>query len=168
MSTALVSVEEYLKANYKPACEYLDGVLRQKPMPTFDHSFVQGRLIALISARYGAYLALPELTVKISEREWLVPDISVMLRSRIQRPYALDPVHLCIEILSPDDRIAQTFAKCEQYHSWGVAHCWVIDPEKKVAWIYPNGSEPKRVTGQDALSAGDIHISMATLYEAEQ
>jgi Uma2 family endonuclease len=167
MSTALVSVDEYLNTSYKPACEYLDGVLKRKPMPTFDHALVQSRLVSLISAQQRSYIALPELTVKIREREWLVPDVAIMLRSQIQRPYALDPVFLCIEILSPDDRLAETFTKCEQYHLWGVAHCWVVDPEKKAAWIYEKGSAPKRATEEDTLWAGGIHVSMRKLFEAE-
>jgi hypothetical protein len=29
-------------------------------------------------------------------------------------------VHLCVESLSPEDRIGAVIAKCEDYHDWGV------------------------------------------------
>ena len=41
-----ISVEEYLHTNYEPACEYIDGVLRQKPMGTRKQGSLQ---IALVS-----------------------------------------------------------------------------------------------------------------------
>src|SRR5258706_13518052 len=30
---------------------------------------------------------------------------------------------LAIEILSPDDRLRATLAKCEEYHAWGTPYC---------------------------------------------
>ena len=52
MSTAtLVSVEQYLKLDAKPAYEYLGGVLRQKPMPTIDHGLIQRIVAVLLSIR---------------------------------------------------------------------------------------------------------------------
>lgn len=65
-----VSVEEYLGTSYKPACEYKDGVLIQKPLPALDHSFIQGRIVALIAAFFRAYVALRELTVPLRDAEW--------------------------------------------------------------------------------------------------
>lgn len=37
-----------------------------------------------------------------------------------QDPYPTDLVLLCCEILSPEDRLGATLAKCEEYHAWGV------------------------------------------------
>lgn len=42
-----VSVEDYLKTDYEPHCEYLDGVLLSKPMPDRLHSRLQALLAAL-------------------------------------------------------------------------------------------------------------------------
>ena len=64
-TATLTSVEEYLSTSYKPACDYIDGVLRQKSMPTKKHSLVQNRIGALIFRDYPQFDALPELTVKI-------------------------------------------------------------------------------------------------------
>jgi hypothetical protein len=46
--TILVSVEEYLASTHKPAYEYLEGVLREKPIPTSRHSRMEKRLSILI------------------------------------------------------------------------------------------------------------------------
>ena len=63
----MATVEEYLGTSYKPACEYVRGELIQKSRPAFDHSFVQGRIIMLIAVFFRAYVALPELTVRLRQ-----------------------------------------------------------------------------------------------------
>jgi Uma2 family endonuclease len=159
-TTAPISVEQYLKLSCKPACEYIDGVLRQKSMPITDHGMLQFRLGLLLS-RLG-YEAYPEVHVRITDTKWLVPDVTV--DRRIERPYPTAPVPLLIEILSPDDGIGAALAKCEEYHAWGTPFCWVIDPEKQAAWEYHKGGEPQRIELQGTLHAGDIAVSLAELF----
>jgi Uma2 family endonuclease len=72
-STALVSVEEYLNRSDKPSCEYLEGTLHPKPMPTKLHALVQFLLVTLL--RKQNIEALAEVTVRLSERRFLVPDV---------------------------------------------------------------------------------------------
>ncbi len=76
----------------------------------------------------------------------------------IQNPYPTEPVLLCVEILSPEDRVGAMLAKCEVYHAWGVPFCWVIDPEKQTGWQYHSGNEPERVDRGGVLTAGDLSV----------
>lgn len=68
---------------------------------------------------------------------------------------------LCVEILSPDDHLGAMLAKCEQYHEWGVSHCWVIDPVKRTAWEYPASGDPGRV---NELHAAEATLSVQELF----
>ena len=73
-------------------------------------------------------------------------------------------VFLCVEIVSPPDRVGKLFSKCEEYHKWGVPYCWIVDPERKVAWEYtPEDIEPRRVI--DALTAGPIRLTLEEVFE---
>jgi Uma2 family endonuclease len=158
MSTvALVPVDEYLRRTEKPYCEYIDGVLCPKPMPTALHGLLQ-LLLAQLLTRAGLKAA-PEITVRLSPTKYLIPD--VIAAKHIQDPYPTEPVLLCVEILSPEDGLGATLAKCEQYHTWGVPYCWVIDPMKRTAWEYPAGGEPARVT---ELKAGEISVDVDELF----
>ncbi len=163
-TTTLVSVEEYLHTNYKPACEYREGVLRQKPMPTRKHSVVQGQSFHLILSRYPEFEPATELTVRTGQGRFLVPDLGVQLRAHIQDPYPTRPIHLCIEILSPEDRLADAGAKCEEYAGWGVPHNWVVDPETRRAWEFQSGTGLVEVPSGGALTAGPISIPLAELF----
>jgi Uma2 family endonuclease len=51
-------------------------------------------------------------------------------------PYRSEPVlttppHLVIEILSPDDEVADVLAKVADYLRFGVPHIWIPDPYKR-------------------------------------
>ncbi len=158
------SVEEYLATTYKPACEYLDGVLRQKPMPTRKHGLLQARLIQLIANGYQGLEPESEVTVRIREGKYFIPDVIVQRRDHIQDPYPTEPVHLCIEILSPDDRMSETLAKCEEYHAWGVAMTWIVDPDSERAWEYARGQRPHEVAPEGSLTAEGISIPLSEAF----
>ena len=46
------------------------------------------------------------------------------------------PPLVVVEILSKDDRHVDLMQKLEEYHNWGVAHIWVIDPSLKRFSMY--------------------------------
>ena len=160
----MVSVEEYLSTNYKPACEYIDGVLRQKPMPTWNHGLLQFRLAMLVTRNFPLFAAASEVTVQIRPGKYLIPDLIVQRRDHIHSPYPTAPVHLCVEILSPDDRISEVFANCEDYLAWGVAATWIIDPEPKRAWEFRGGQRPAEVPPAGSLTAEVISIPLAGVF----
>jgi Uma2 family endonuclease len=159
-SIALIPVDEYFRNSEKPNCEYRDGILYPKPMPTTFHGLLEFVLVAML--RNLGLQAAPEVTVKLTPTKFLVPD--VIAAKVLQSPYPTEPVLLCCEILSPEDRLGATLAKCEEYHAWGVPFCWVIDPVKRTAWEYHSGGEPVHVTGK--LQAGDLAISVDELFAA--
>ena len=157
---ALVSVEEYLRRTEKPNCEYIEGVLYPKAMPTSLHALIQSMLV-LILGRQGAR-ALTELTLRLGPAKYLIPDVTVV--SKLELPYPVEPALLCVEILSPADHLGAMLAKCEQYHEWGVPFCWVVDPAKRSAWEYHAGGEPTRLDASGILRAGELKVELAELF----
>jgi Uma2 family endonuclease len=163
-AAALVSVEEYLATTYKPACDYVDGVLYQKSMPTRKHGSIQIGLGQFINIGFPGFNASSEVNVRIRPGKYLVPDLIVQHRDRMQDPYPTEPVHLCIEILSPEDRISVVIAKCEEYHAWGVETVWIVDPENPRAWEFRKGQWPVEIPLTGSLTAPGISISLADLF----
>jgi Uma2 family endonuclease len=159
-STTLVPVEEYLRFSGKPNCEYREGVLYPKPIPTTFHGLLEFMLVVML--RNLGLQAAPEVTVRLSPTKFLVPD--VIAAPVLQNPYPTEPVLLCCEILSPEDRLGTMLAKCEKYHAWGVPFCWVIDPEKRTAWEYHSAAEPVRVTS--TIHADKFAVSLQELFSA--
>jgi Uma2 family endonuclease len=155
-TTALVSVEDYLRRTDKPLCEYVNGALHPKPMPTKLHALAQYMLLVLL--RRQGVEALAELTVRLSATRYLIPD--VVAAPTLESPYPTEPVLLCAEVLSPDDRVGAMLAKCEEYHAWGVPFCWIIDPEKETAWQYDLGGDPQHLDRSATLTAGNLRVPL--------
>ncbi|GAX44778.1 hypothetical protein NIES4075_57970 [Tolypothrix sp. NIES-4075] len=81
-----LSLEEFLKlSETKPASEYIDGRIYQKPMPEGKHSTIQTELVSVINqvgkVQKLAY-AFTELRCTFGDRS-LVPDIAVFEWQRI-------------------------------------------------------------------------------------
>lgn len=174
-STTLVPIEEFLaNINTKyERTEYVDGVLIEKPVPNRPHGRLQLWFGHLLARYRPEYIAASEVHSRVSPRQVRIPDIFVSRTSQcssVQRRgvslgerYPETPYVLTVEILSPEDRLGATLAKCEIYHEWGVPYCWVLDPEKRHAWIYNKGDEPRRA--EATLEAGDIRFTLTEVWD---
>ncbi|MEM6753787.1 MAG: Uma2 family endonuclease, partial [Cyanobacteria bacterium P01_C01_bin.38] len=79
-TTQTINLEEFLKLpETKPASEYINGKIIQKPMPKGRHSRLQGKLCTAINLKVEdkkiAY-AFPELRCTFGGRS-IIPDIAV-------------------------------------------------------------------------------------------
>lgn len=165
MATAnhLVSVEEYLASPAFERYEYEGGVVTEKPMPDWKHSRLCGWIIALILKFYPEYVAGPEVRARLRPDKWRLPDVMVALLEDVKRlEYATEPPHLCIEVLSKDDELEEMKKKCDSYHEWGVPYCWILDPDKRIAWHFARGSQIQQT--DQSLTAGVISLSVDIVF----
>jgi Uma2 family endonuclease len=139
----LVSLDQYLSTVYEPDCEYVDGELIERNMGEFDHSAMQGIILELLfgQRREAGVYVFPELRVQVSSTRYRVPDITVTTKKG-KGTILREPPFLCIEILSPEDRVSRMEVKIDDYLAFGVKHVWLIDPRREKAWSYT--SEGKR------------------------
>ena len=78
---------------------------------------------------------MPEQRVQVKARRFRVPDILV-LTGPPTGPIIKEPPFLCIEILSPSDRMAEMQERIDDYLDFGVRYVWLINPRKRRAFIY--------------------------------
>jgi Uma2 family endonuclease len=134
----------------KPASEYVDGEIIQKPMPQGKHSRIQGRVTSQINSVLETSkiaLALPELRCTFGGRS-MVPDIAVFIWARIPQDATGDIANTfdaapnwTIEILSPDQsptKVTKNILHCLDH---GCAMGWLIDPEDRSVVVYPAGRQ---------------------------
>lgn len=156
-------VKTYIDGGARPAAEYVDGRLSPKGTGTRKHSRIQRRVLELLGA-YRAFGAFPELHARLREQEFRIPDIIVEQKPIVNEDYPARPVYLCIEILSPDQTLQQLFDKCQRYHGWGTAYCWVIDPEEPAAWEHHRNRQPDLRSAAETLTAGEISLPVAEIF----
>jgi Uma2 family endonuclease len=63
-----------------------------------------------------------------------IPDLCVFLQDPEER-VPTKPPFLCIEILSPEDRMSRVEVRINDYLAMGVPYVWVLDPETKQAFV---------------------------------
>jgi Uma2 family endonuclease len=134
----LISVEEYLHTSYRPDCDYVDGVLVERNVGEHDHSRLQGRLMVFLAGLEKSLniYVLPEMRVQVRPTRFRVPDICVLKGGRPAGSIIKDAPFLCIEILSPEDRMGQMQERIDDYLEMGVRFVWLIDPETCDSYIY--------------------------------
>src|SRR5437762_1963752 len=75
----LVTLEEYLNTAYSPDREYVDGVVVERNVGERPHSFVQSRLIVVLSQKYPDFFVWPEWRERTLQTRCRVPDVCVTL-----------------------------------------------------------------------------------------
>lgn len=165
---ALVSVEEYLRTVYEPDCDYVDGVVLERNVGERDHADWQLEIAAYLRERrkqWNIYVAI-EARVQVSRTRYRVPDICVFLEPRPDEQIFTHPPFLCIEILSPEDRMSRMQVKIDDYLSFGVPYVWVIDPQTHKGWIYTSQGMTEVRDGVLRTHEPEITVPLQELFTA--
>src|ERR1035438_2256345 len=147
MSTrTLISVEEYLASSYRPDCDYVDGHIEERNLGERPHSRLQGRLYVALDGQVppGAEVLL-EMRVQVKPSRYRVPDLCVAVDGS-DEPILTEPPFLCIEILSPEDRMPRIEERVQDYLAMGVPYVWVLDPQTKQAYAATDAEGLREVT----------------------
>lgn len=152
-----ITLEEFLAMpETKPASEYIDGQVIQKPMPQGQHSTIQFKLAARLDLAFESHAAeaFTELrcTYPSGSRESvyggqaLIPDLSVFESARVPRDdegtiknvFSIAP-DWTIEILSPGQSAPKVLKNINHCLAHGTQMGWLIDPESKSVTISRTG-----------------------------
>jgi Uma2 family endonuclease len=144
--TKPLTLDEFLKQpDTKPASEFIDGQIIQKPMPQGKHSTVQldlGADINIALKPQHIARAYSELRCTFGDKS-IVPDIAVFTWERIPRDengkvsntFAIVP-DWTIEILSPDQSQTKVVRNILHCLAHGTQMGWLIDPEEELVFVY--------------------------------
>jgi len=167
MGTAtLVPVSEYLSADYSPDCEYVDGALEERNMGEKDHGNAQKRLVMYLGNRekqLGIRVFL-EQRIQLSPTRFRVPDICVVAGPEPQEQIFTQPPFLCVEILSPEDRMSRMQEKIDDYLRFGVRYVWLVNPQSKRAYVYTSEGMTEVKDGVLRTSEPEIAVPLEEVF----
>jgi Uma2 family endonuclease len=149
----------------KPASEFVDGQIIQKPMPQGKHSTIQGDLVSAINnilKPEQIARAYPEIRCTFGGRS-VVPDVAVFTWANIPRGadgkvanvFAIAP-DWTIEILSPDQsqtKVIRNILHCLEH---GTQMGWLIDPEEELVFVYLANSTLREQTLSAFVERNDL------------
>lgn len=135
---APISVEEYLRTTYDPDCDYVDGEVIERNLGERDHSDLQSELVVYFRNRRREWKthAYVEQRIQVSKTRFRVPDVCICVGEKPKDQIFRTPPYICIEILSPEDRVARMQQRIDDYIQFGVAYVWVINPADRRVWVY--------------------------------
>ena len=131
----LISVEDYLATAYEPDCDYVDGHIEERNKGEVTHARLQARITAYLLTHYEAkgLVVMTEVRVQVRPGRFRVPDICLTVGEPGEEVLTRPPF-VCIEILSPEDRMSRIEVRINDYLAMGVPYVWVLDPETKQAF----------------------------------
>jgi len=147
-----VSLQEFLQQpDTKPASEYINGEIVQKPMPKTNHSRIQTKL----SARIDLALEEEETGIALTEQRCvfagrtIVPDITVVpwadisigQDGKMENDELFIAPPWMIEILSEGQSQTRVVEKILHALEHGTQMSWLIDPEAEYVFAYTSDSK---------------------------
>jgi Uma2 family endonuclease len=150
-----MSEEEYLSLpEEKPYLEYVDGVVLEKPMPTWDH----GRVTAEITFRLveysrgaGGAASVEGRVLLAAIRNYRLPDTAFWAPGRAGGNDSMPT--LAVEVRSPGQSMNELRAKCRAFRAAGVDACWIIDPERRTAEVFEGDQEARPIRREGTLES---------------
>jgi Uma2 family endonuclease len=140
-----ITLEEFLELpDTKPASEYIDGEIIQKPMPQGQHSVIQKKLLLAIDpvlSDAGIGQTFPELRCVFGGRA-VVPDVVIFEEANISYDDNGDIVNAVsmapdwtIEVLSPEQSTTRVLKNINHCLAHGTQMGWLIDPNDRSIFI---------------------------------
>ena len=164
-TTNLISLEEYLHTIYHPDCDFVDDHIEERTLGEFDHGNLQTALAAWFfnHAKEWNIRAVVELRTRVSPTRVRIPDVCLLRRDTPREPVTITPPLLCIEILSPEDRLPRVLKLMDDYVKMGVPNLWILDPTERIAYIYSEGTL-KLISDRLAIPDTEIHVDLPALF----
>ncbi|NBD15899.1 MAG: Uma2 family endonuclease [Cyanobacteria bacterium] len=174
-----ITLEEFLKQpETKPASEYINGQIIQKPMPQGKHSILQCELVNIINAvvkKQRIAHAFPELRCTFGGSS-VVADVTVFAWERIPVDESGDianvfplPPDWIVEILSPDQSSTKVTGIILHCLNHGTEMGWLIDPKARSILVFPQGQQPQLLAEPEEILpvpdlVGNLRLSIGEIF----
>ena len=144
-SPVLLSIEEYLHTSYHPDVHFVDGEIEERNVGEYSHAKIQSFISHLFTLHEDDWHtdAVVEQRIRIASSRVRICDIAILRSDAPHEEVTATPPLICIEVLSPKDRLPRAELVLADYFAMGVPNIWLIDPYKRLAYTFgPTGLHP--------------------------
>lgn len=134
----LLTIDEYLKTSYHPDVDYVDGEIEERNLGEYEHAKVQHFIDVLFGNNEGDWEVdtVVEQRIRVNSSRVRVCDVAILRADAPHEHVTATPPFICIEIMSPEDRIPRAARVLNDYFLMGVPNIWLVDPIRRMAYIY--------------------------------
>jgi Uma2 family endonuclease len=165
-TTPTLALEEYLRTSYHPDCDFVDGEIEERNLGEREHGRLQAFIIAWFIANEKKWnvFCVPEQRIRVSSTRVRIADVCLISRDAPIEQVTLTPPVLCVEVLSPEDRLPRAARVMEDYARMGVPNLWLLDPLDRIAYIYTGEGRLQLTTGPLTIPGTSIHLDLTALF----
>lgn len=173
------TIEDYYQLPDDARVELIDGVFYDMAVPTQVHQQISFRIgmsiDKYIQEKKGPCIvhALPmDVQLDRDNKTMIQPDVLVLCdRGKIRKRSLYGAPDFVVEVLSPSTKKKDITIKLRKYKNAGVREYWIVDPDKKVVYVYEFGEcdFPIIYTFDDKIPVGifggECEVDFAEIYE---
>jgi Uma2 family endonuclease len=167
-SLTMLSIDKYLHTSYHPDADYVDGEIEERNLGEYEHGKIQGWIFHIFTLHAKEWSTDPvvEQRIRVSPKRVRVCDIAILRTDAPRESVTLTPPLICVEVLSPEDRLPRAKLVLADYLAMGVSNIWLIDPIRRIAYIFDaNGlhiADPMNLTVPNT----PIHVDLTEAFAA--
>ena len=153
---------DYILWQFQERVELLKGKLFPMAAPNVNHQRISGNLYYylrnylnnkscdLFTAPFDVRLPLPSHRFTADKIDTVIqPDLCVVCdENKLTKQSCVGAPDLIVEILSPGNSRREMKDKFELYEEAGVLEYWVVDPERKVVFVYHLDNDSNKYVAQ--------------------
>lgn len=142
--------------------ELIEGEVRAKPMPTWDHGEAAFE-IGVILRPFGHVAVQPRAVIESAGASPL-PDVAFYRDGKPGKgEYMRTPPHIAVEVLSAGQSMPFMRRKAALYASFGVESVWIVDLERREVHVVEGGGDRTLLPGDrlttPAVPGLDVDVS---------
>ena len=166
VSPAVLTIDQYLSMSFERDVEFIDGELKEKPLPAFIHGRVQ-MLLGIWFRQFEKELGIissSEPRTRVTDSRVRLPDFVLVRAAGAPKKLLRSAPLLAIEILSEDDKVKDLAGRARDLEAMGCSAIWLLDPEEKTlaAW---SGVDWTRVTDPKPMTPARAPLDLLWLWE---
>lgn len=164
----LLSIDQYLRTSYRPDADYVDGEIEERNLGEFEHATFQSAISGWFWPRRAEWAIHPvvEQRIRVAGTRVRIADIAILRANAPREKVTQTPPLICIEILSPEDRLTRAKEVLADYLAMGVQNVWLIDPIRRTASTFDatglHEADPTRLTVPNT----PIHLDLTEAFAA--
>ena len=167
-ASSVLCIDEYLHTSYKPDLDFVEGMLQERHMGEYEHNKLQTLIAVLftVNARLWHTDTVVEQRIRVTADRVRICDVAVLRADAPRESVTITPPLICIEILSPEDRLARAKAVLSDYLVMGVQNIWLLDPLRRAAWTYDAAGLQEADPTRLIVPQTPIHLDLTEAFAA--
>ncbi len=164
---ALMTIEQYLRTSFSPDVDFVDGEIEERNLGEKDHGRLQGLVFAWFASREESFaiISVVEQRVRVAPDRVRICDVVILDANAPDEQVTLTPPLICIEIMSPEDRLSRAIKVLEDYRAMGVPNIWLLDPQERLAYTFGAGGLKQQEDLVLRVADPGIALDVNTLFD---